>query len=522
MDFKFIVDTQGISSDNDFDQEAIYTKKKVFTPTEEQELAKDMVSAHQVTKINAVAGSGKSSSLAYIARANPVNSLMLVFNKSMQVEAQDKFPDHVDCLTTHSLAYRHIGNQYQHKLSRPVGRYKNCAVTGTEVAMYFKLPDMDIDENSKVRNTFIGMMVKETVAKYEQSSDLVIESKHFPFKHHKDLEARFGKKVRDTVRSLVIRYAEDLWEERKDKFSPVLMTHDGYLKLYALSNPDLSKYEIMYLDEFQDTSDVVIDMVLKQKDTSKLVMVGDSRQSIYQWRGAVNALKKVNCPQSELSKSFRYGEEIAKVARAVLRGKVDVFGLESIPSKVGEDVVDYNKPYTVLFRTNMQLILYALDLIIKGEKVNINIDLKDFSNMLKSCQALYDGDMRQVKHEEIVPYETWEVLLYEAKNDGNLSRLSKIVEAGDGEETLQVLHRYKNDDTAKISLSTIHRAKGLEFDQVVLGETPSNYNNKGNFVGLSEEEENLLYVAVTRAVHALQPNKTVIECLDLYGANQRC
>ena len=43
-------------------------------------------------------------------------------------------------------------------------------------------------------------------------------------------------------------------------------SHDTYLKLYQLSGPDLSaQYDIIAIDEFQDTVPVLEDIVMKQK-----------------------------------------------------------------------------------------------------------------------------------------------------------------------------------------------------------------------------------------------------------------
>jgi superfamily I DNA/RNA helicase len=47
----------------------------------------------------------------------------------------------------------------------------------------------------------------------------------------------------------------------------------------------------------------------------------------------------------------------------------------------------------------------------------------------------------------------------------------------------------------------------------VEGDFKSALNEEGEFVGLSEEEQNLLYVACTRAINVLEYNQTVVEYL---------
>lgn len=496
--------------------------KRAFVPTEEQEYCRKLAKEENAIKIEAIAGSGKTSVLFYISEDLKVPSMYVAFNKNMADEASEKFSSHVECKTMHSLAYRYVGHSYQHKLSRPVGKYRNVAGTGREIAMYFKIPDFDLPHDQGVRKYvskfYIGQIIKDTVSKFESSADGSLSGKHIPSHHAKDLKDRFGKHLdMGKFNKLLLRFADRLWDERTDKFSEVLCTHDTYLKLYQLSKPTIPEIEVLYCDEQQDSSDCFLDIIFNQGKV-KRILVGDSRQAIYAWRGAVNAMKKVNYKKAKLSKSFRYGERIAKVASAVLRNKVIIQGLETLDTKVGDDAVDFDKPYTILFRTNTNLVFKAIDLISSGESVSINIDVKDFVEMVRSAEALYEGSMNKVKHEAIVPYTSWTEFTEEAEYTREFKRILRIVEDGDTDKVVSTLHNHRNSKSAKVTLTTSHKAKGLEFSQVVLSDCfPSIYNSKGEYVGLREEEENLLYVAVTRAVEALQLNSTTKEILEYYN-----
>src|SRR3954464_13118333 len=59
-------------------------------------------------RVLAFAGSGKTTALRLLARADPSPALYLAYNKAAQLElqAQARFPAHVACRTVHSLAYR--------------------------------------------------------------------------------------------------------------------------------------------------------------------------------------------------------------------------------------------------------------------------------------------------------------------------------------------------------------------------------------------------------------------------------
>lgn len=52
---------------------------------------------------------------------------------------------------------------------------------------------------------------------------------------------------------LYVQDANYIWSHMKDvNEKKVLMTHDGYLKLYQLSKPSLQEYDCILIDEAQD------------------------------------------------------------------------------------------------------------------------------------------------------------------------------------------------------------------------------------------------------------------------------
>jgi len=89
------------------------------------------------------------------------------------------------------------------------------------------------------------------------------------------------------IRSQGVGFAQLLWAKMSDlKDLSVKMTHSGYLKLYQLSRPDLSRdYDIILLDEAQDSNPTVADVVLRQ--SCPKILVGDSHQAIYSFIGKV-------------------------------------------------------------------------------------------------------------------------------------------------------------------------------------------------------------------------------------------
>lgn len=485
------------------------------TPTAQQKACvQALMDGVPMLKVEACAGSGKTSTLVMMAEAAVKPSLYLAFNKVTAMEAEAKFPSHVRAQTTHSKAYAAYGARMRDKLFRPKGKYVNVAGTGSEIARFFGIAPYQNHDNVTISAPYIGLLVKETVARFEQSADNSLVLDHVPFF---ELKKKLNDDVVSTlsVRKLILKFAKELWKERIKESSCVLATHDTYLKLFQLSKPIFEGVEVLYVDEFQDTTPCVLDIIMNQAKHMQVVMVGDARQAIYGFRGAVNAMQLVRCPSRGLTKSFRYGQNIASIATEVLEGAMDIEGNDSISSETGlVGIVVRTEPYTRLFRTNSALLCEAILEIEKGTQVSIEIDVKEFVRLLQSGLALCVGDKKNVKHEKVVPFSDWKEMALEGDSDPELGRLCRIIKEGKAAHWCNALENHKNSDNPHITFTTAHKSKGREWAQVIVeNDFKSNYNESGKWVGLSDDEQNLLYVAVTRAIHRLEYNQTVQEYL---------
>lgn len=492
-----------------------------ITPTAEQRNIIDTALLGENIAIQAYAGASKTTTLLMTSQELIKPSLYMAYNKAMADEAKEKFPDHVEVRTSHSLAYAHVGNLYRHKLQRPRGAYKNLCGTGGEVGKYFKIEPLKLSKDKYLSVAAIGLCIRDTVNRFEHSADWSINDSHIPNHLIRDFKKRKGF-VESSFRPMIVKWAKKLWELRKDVDSPILCTHDTYMKVFQLSKPKLTGYEVIYLDEAADVNLCLLDIFLNQ-DCQKL-LVGDVYQSIYQWRGSVNAMAMTDFQELQLTKSFRFGQAVADVATKVLRNKhtgqydAKLKGMETIESSTELDELQAEYPYTMLFRTNATLLAQAVEFIKDGVKLNIETDMSDFVKLLTSALALFQGDIKAVKHEAIVPFNTWDEMTTEASSNPELSRVAKIIKDGDALEYIRILETHYNVRDPNITLTTAHKSKGREWDTVVLADDfPSIYDAKGKFVGLDDQERNLLYVAVTRAKKKLYYNNSVSEMLSATG-----
>ena len=93
-----------------------------------------------------------------------------------------------------------------------------------------------------------------------------------------------NKKIPKNVAKAIARYQDFLKRERLMDFGTLIK--EATKKLFEESNP--SSFEV-FVDEYQDVNPAQVDLfrgMLKSNKKSKLVAVGDPRQSIYQWRGS--------------------------------------------------------------------------------------------------------------------------------------------------------------------------------------------------------------------------------------------
>ena len=82
-------------------------------PTEEQERVVLAAKSGKDLVIQALAGTGKTTTLKLLAEALfEKRGTYIAFNKAIVEEAESKFPSNVKCRTAHSLAYGQVGYRF--------------------------------------------------------------------------------------------------------------------------------------------------------------------------------------------------------------------------------------------------------------------------------------------------------------------------------------------------------------------------------------------------------------------------
>ena len=97
-------------------------------PTDEQLSAIKLFHEHDSLKINAFSGAGKTTTLQYIAESTKKSGLYLAFNRSIAKEAKHQFPSHVECSTTHSIAFRATPSEFKTSIGKMINYINANAV----------------------------------------------------------------------------------------------------------------------------------------------------------------------------------------------------------------------------------------------------------------------------------------------------------------------------------------------------------------------------------------------------------
>lgn len=456
--------------------------------TDEQQHALELFLAGESLVLDAVAGSGKTTTLKLLARAAPERSgRYLAYNRAIADEAAASFPRHVRCCTMHSLAYKSVGAKLRHKLggrltgeqfAEALGISRGCA--GLEPAQ-------------------LGSALLRALRRFCQSDAPVPGASHVT-------RAGLDPEQHEEVRAWASGWLDGAWWLWSSAQNHLPISHEVYLKAWALTKPRQHS-DVIFFDEAQDANPVTIGVVERwHQRGAQLVVVGDRYQQIYSWRGAVNAMERFGLERAALTRSWRYGEAIAALATEVLQrlrgAKLTIVGAPERASCLD----DLEHPEAVLCRSNIGVIRETLDAMERGERPYIQGGIATLTALLQGAQALQRG--QEPRCAELADFRSWpEVVKHSESEEGqDLRTLVRLVDQWGSEWLLDRIRQLEHvrPEEADLTISTAHKSKGLEWSSVRLSDdfpAPEIDLESGlpSSKRWSDEEAHLLYVAITRA-----------------------
>jgi DNA helicase-2/ATP-dependent DNA helicase PcrA len=313
-------------------------------------------------------------------------------------------------------------------------------------------------------------------------------------------------------------------------------------------------FDYIQIDEAQDLSEKQYDL-LKLLRTNNIVLVADDDQSIYGFRGAKPDLlfdfehAYHNCKRFLLEENYRSDYIITGISSEIIKsnktrfkknfytrnirsGKIILKRFSDTEKQAAETskliLSNYQagKSVCVLYRNNASLICPLVSLI-----MDINRRKKDFPDVV------IKGELPDAKEIDLIfdifcdvndDIHTAELKIFNYGFSGkrrfhiNCLKSAAMILGNSFHTELSLKKLYEQikniglvkseKNTGKIFFSTIHSAKGLEFDTVIVidlveGELPSVDSKDESAI---EEERRLAYVAITRAkskVYMFYPEK---------------
>ncbi|MFC1891172.1 UvrD-helicase domain-containing protein [Thermodesulfobacteriota bacterium] len=451
-----------------------------FTDEQKEIISLDL-NGNTILNVIAFAGTGKTTTLLEYSKSRPDKRfLYIAFNRSVRKEAQAKFTPNVTCHTSHSLAWQKYKNTYNNKLVNNLRLNKIKSVLG-------------LNDYLESRRT------NETLANFLVSSDIKFSKKHLP---------RLSiNETKETI--FYIEMAAKLWVMMCDPNNmDIGMLHDGYLKLYQISEPQLD-YDYLLLDEAQDTNPAVADIILRQHFPK--ILVGDPHQQIYAFRGAQDAMTRIEADKTlYLTYSFRFGEEIAWVANKIL--KTFKGELKSLKGYRNSNCFEELGECAVIARTNATVFDKAVTL---SEKYKVGflggIDGYRFREII-DIYKLYSNFKSEIRDPFIQKFSSYkDIKVYaDEVEDWEIRSICKVIDKY-GHNIPKLVEKIENaavdKSQADFVLTTAHKAKGSQFSKIkICDDFPTFFSEEGSIgpESMSPDEANLIYVTVTRAKHFIE------------------
>ncbi|MFF3467585.1 UvrD-helicase domain-containing protein [Streptomyces sp. NPDC002619] len=456
--------------------------------TAEQEAAREAFAAGQNLALVAGAGTGKTSTLVMMGSVTRRRGLYVAFNKPIADEAKGRFGPNVECRTSHSLAHRAVGRQFQDRLdaSRHMPLKRTAQLLGLD-------RDLAVGKR-RLRATTLARLVMEMVRRFCYSTDEQVAARHLgPVNGLDDQGAQYLAEV-------LLKRARWAWEDICSPTGKLPFQHDHYLKMWALTRPRLST-DFILLDEAQDTNPVLEEIFLAQN--AQRVCVGDPAQQIYEWRHAKDIMSSFPGQRLELTQSFRFGPAIAEVANRWLRAAsstMQLTGHAGEASGLGRVEV----PDAVLCRGNADALAQVLRFIEEGVPVALAGGGKPLLKIAEAAIDLQAG--RRTSHHELFLFSSWGEVQEYAEQDSAAAELKAIVELVDTygpQQIIAAVKRMVDEDQARVVVSTVHKAKGREWRRVRIGDGFAPSADEPRARGVHPAEARLIYVAVTRAREVL-------------------
>ena len=491
---------------------------------------------------NAVAGSGKTTTLKLAAQQlrlmglEPKDIKVIVFGKQNSLDLIAKFGQEwkFSISTLHSVGFR--------VLQQEIGRFRRderiVSSKYRRIAEQRKL----IPRKTKKRTYKGSLTESKAISRVEHFltlidlarltlSDLSVESIKGIAYHHNLEGIHDFQRVSRAIASILIEGQEQAINEHRIDFTDMV-----WLPVeWALNQKTWFRtYQFVLVDECQDLNAAQLELSLMLASSrGRMLYVGDPRQAIFGFAGADNysyhkIVERTSATELPLSLCYRCPKSHIDLVNRIY----PEIPIEPLPNAATgtleclkeRDLWDEDHPGhlvvgdMVLSRKTAPLVSLCIRLI--GQGIAATVKGKDIGKQIKSeLEAI--SDLTGFQYEEfnlfVEQYRQFKFQTYENLDNAEqlkenladkLNALSTIYSSQPNATCIEHLCNYIDDlfsdDESPITLSTCHRAKGLEGDRIFIikpEDLPMVWERQLEWQ--REQEDNLLYVALTRSKSTL-------------------
>lgn len=500
-----------------------------LSPTEEQQAALETLrGSSDSIMLDALAGTGKTTALEMLSAAVRGPALALAFNKSIASTLRDRFASNFDVKTMNALGFAALRKALPkvdkwNLDSRKVGKI----ITEIDKERRLKLGGEDWDA---IRRVVTGAQLAGLVPGGEGLTPDSPEA-------WETIACDRGVPEDDIPH--VCEIAFEVLRRNNTQTLKGNISFDDQI-YWPLVHPEarFPKYPLVMVDEAQDLNALNHEM-LRRVAGSRVVACGDPRQSIYGFRGSLTgSMEHIRglrpqwadrpltltwrCPKRIVERqhwhapSYRAAEtnpagEVIDWREDDAAGKDGIWGIEDLMALRPHPHASIG----VLCRNNAPIMSLAFKLLQQGVGMTVlgrdlgaglismskKIEPNDSASMLEFLAKLNDWETHEVSLAELNGHEH--------KVEGIRDKVEALRAIGGevrdvGALRLAIEKIFEQSDS-RLTLSTIHRSKGLEWDVVLhldAWRLPSKFARKRGGEEL-RQEYNLLYVAETRTRNTL-------------------
>jgi superfamily I DNA/RNA helicase len=486
-------------------------------------------------QVNAVAGSGKTTTLIEALHRMPydlVNSTLLcAFNKEIQKTLEQRAPKGVTVKTIHAIGYATVARHLEKQTGRRVGlrvdgnKYRRL-VESWAVGQDWRGDNAPAgDDEAELFNLL--HFVRVTLTNPNDVDEILAMAA--------EREIELSRPTRQAAAvAPILEAGHDVTCQHRHRgfaypMDPNVIDFDDMIWLPFVLDAQPFRFRRVMVDECQDLNAAQLDLVLKcRADGGRMIFVGDPRQAIYAFCGADadswgQIKTKTGARTLPLSVCYRCPQAVIDLAQTI------VPEIEAGPN-VEQGIVDTIKSATfrelvtnrdmILCRVNAPLISTAFKLIGEGKPAKVRgrdigaqlVKLVDaiekqagfeFQYFLKFSEDYRDQQARVLSQHK--DNETKLASLHDRVDSIQAVYLNVVTEGGRsvGDLRAKIEALFTDQENGHILLSSIHKAKGLEAERVFLLRPDKLPHPMAKSEAARSQEENLRYVAYTRAMDQL-------------------